>query len=49
MNDRMKKNYVSRRRFIKSGMIAVAGLPVMRMYPLSDAGWKYFIEDKNWK
>ncbi|MDR1594511.1 MAG: hypothetical protein LBS43_08535, partial [Prevotellaceae bacterium] len=33
LND--KNNSVSRRKFIKSGMILTAGLPVMRMYPFS--------------
>ncbi|MDR1224431.1 MAG: glycoside hydrolase family 2 [Tannerella sp.] len=36
MNDKVKKNAVSRRRFIRSGIVLVAGLPVMRMYPLTE-------------
>ncbi|MDR1338481.1 MAG: glycoside hydrolase family 2, partial [Prevotellaceae bacterium] len=32
MKDFRKKNHVSRRTFIKSGMVLAAGLPAMRMY-----------------
>ncbi|MDR1594738.1 MAG: glycoside hydrolase family 2 [Prevotellaceae bacterium] len=35
MKSSNKNNSVSRRKFIKSGMILTAGLPVMRMYPFS--------------
>ncbi|MDR0385246.1 MAG: glycoside hydrolase family 2 [Prevotellaceae bacterium] len=37
MKDFGKKNYVSRRSFIKSGMIVAAGLPAMRMYSYAGA------------
>ena len=32
-----KMNMVSRRKFIKSGMVLAAGLPAMRAYPLFNA------------
>jgi hypothetical protein len=40
MKDFRKKNHVSRRTFIKSGMVLAAGLPAMRLYsfPVSSAG-----------
>jgi hypothetical protein len=40
MKDFRQKNHVSRRTFIKSGMVLAAGLPAMRMYsfPVSSAG-----------
>ncbi|MDR2764356.1 MAG: glycoside hydrolase family 2 [Tannerella sp.] len=37
MEDSNNMNHVSRRTFIKSGMILAAGLPAMRMYPLLDS------------
>jgi hypothetical protein len=36
MEDSNRINSVSRRSFIKSGMILTAGLPVMQIYPFSD-------------
>jgi hypothetical protein len=38
MTNKIKKNAVSRRRFIQSGLVLAAGLPVMRAYPFPDLG-----------